>query len=148
MLIAFAAIFGSGALGFALTSMGATLSLPLLPSGFAVAAMYRWGLRMWPAVFAAGFAIDMSTHQPLIGAVGVGIGLAGGAALTAWILEWRGFDPSFGRARDVPLFIVAAAVGMTLAPAAGYLGSISQIPGPRWGTRSTGCAGGSTPPPV
>ncbi|MGO9633909.1 MAG: PAS domain S-box protein [Steroidobacteraceae bacterium] len=122
MLIAFAAIFGSGALGFALTSMGATLSLPLLPSGFAVAAMYRWGLRMWPAVFAAGFAIDMSTHQPLIGAVGVGIGLAGGAALTAWILEWRGFDPSFGRARDVPLFIVAAAVGMTLAPAAGYLG--------------------------
>ena len=36
---------------------------------------------MWPAVLAAGIAIDLSTHQPLIAAIGVGIGLAGGAAL-------------------------------------------------------------------
>ena len=122
MLLAFAAIFATGALGFALTSLGAHLSLPLLPSGFAVAALYRWGRPMWPAVFAAGFAIDMSTHQPLIAAIGVGVGLTAGAALTAWILEWRGFDPSFSRASDVPLFIVAAALGMTLAPVGGYLG--------------------------
>ncbi len=122
MLLAFAAIFATGALGFALTSLGAHLSLPLLPSGFAVAAMYCWGRPMWPAVLAAGFAIDMWTHQPLIAAIGVGVGLTGGAALTAWILEWRGFDPSFSRASDVPLFIVAAAVGMTLAPVGGYLG--------------------------
>jgi PAS domain S-box-containing protein len=122
LLLAFAAIFATGALGFALTSLGAKLSLPLLPSGFAVAAMYRWGRQMWPAVLAAGVAIDLSTHQPLIAAIGVGVGLAGGAALTAWILEWRRFDPSFSRASDVPLFIFAAAVGMTLAPTVGYLG--------------------------
>jgi PAS domain S-box-containing protein len=122
MLLAFAAIFATGALGLALPSLGASLSLPLLPSGIAVAAMYRWGRQMWPAVLAAGIAIDLSTQPQLMAAIGVGVGLAGGAALSAWILEWRRFDPSFSRANDVLLFIFAAAVGMTLAPAMGYLG--------------------------
>ena len=99
--LAFALIFATGALGFALPSFGGSLPLLILPSGVAVAAMYRWGRRMWPAMFAAGVAIDWSTHQPLVAAIGVGIGLAGGAALTVWVLERRGFDPSFSRARDV-----------------------------------------------
>ncbi len=121
-LAAFALTYASGALGFALPSLGSRLPLLLLPSGFAVAAMYRWGWRMWSAVFAAGAAIELSTHGTLVSALGVGIGLAGAAALTAWILARRGFDPSFSRARDVPLFILAAAIGMTLAPAFGFLG--------------------------
>ncbi len=121
-LTAFALTFATGALGFALPSMGSRLPLLLLPSGFAVAAIYRWGWRMWSAVFAAGAAIELSEHSSLLGALGVGIGLAGGAALTAWILVRRGFDPSFSRAKDVPLFILAAAIGMTLAPAFGFLG--------------------------
>ncbi len=120
--LAFALTFATGALGFALPSFGGSLPLLILPSGVAVAAMYRWGRRMWPAMFAAGVAIDWSNHQPLVATIGVGIGLAGGAALTVWVLERRGFDPSFSRARDVPLFILAAAVGMALAPAFGYLG--------------------------
>jgi PAS domain S-box-containing protein len=121
-LLTFALIFASGALGFALPRLGSRLPLLILPSGFAVAAMYRWGWRMWPAVFTAGVAIDLSTHQPLVASIGVGIGLAAGAALSARVLEWRGFDASFSRAKDVPLFILAAAVGMALAPAFGFLG--------------------------
>jgi PAS domain S-box-containing protein len=121
-LLAFGAILGAGALGFALPRMGSRLPLLILPSGFAIAAMYRWGRRMWPAVFAAGVAIDLSAHQPLIASVGVGVGLASGAALTAWVLERRGFDASFSRAKDVPLFIACSALGMALAPAFGFLG--------------------------
>jgi PAS domain S-box-containing protein len=102
--------------------MGARLALPLLPSGIAIAVNYRWGRRMWSAVFAAGAAIDLSTGEPLLAAIGVGIGLAGGAALTAWLLERYRFDPSFSRARDVPLFIAAAALGMLLAPTFGMAG--------------------------
>jgi len=48
----FAAIFVSGALGSSLPSIGSRVSLFLLPSGFAVAGMCRWGLRMWPAAVA------------------------------------------------------------------------------------------------
>jgi len=94
-LLGFALTFATGALGFALPSFGGSLPLLILPSGVAVAAMYRWGRRMWPSIFAAGVAIDWSNHQPLVAAIGVGIGLAGSAALTAWVLERRGFDPSF-----------------------------------------------------
>ncbi len=120
--LVFALIFASGAFGFALPSWGSSLPLLILPSGFAVGAMYRWGRRMWPAVFAASVATDLWVHQPLFTAVSVGIGLAGGSVLTAWILERRGFDPSFSRAQDVPVFILAAATGMTLAPTLGLFG--------------------------
>jgi PAS domain S-box-containing protein len=120
--LAFALIFATGALGAEVPSLGGGLPLLILPSGFAVGAMYRWGWRMWPAVFGAGVAIEILTRSPLIAATGVGIGLAAGAALTTWVLERRGFDPSFGRAKDVPLFILAAAIGMTLAPTFGFLG--------------------------
>ncbi len=123
-LLAFGLTFATGALGFALPRLGGMLPLLILPSGVAVAAMYRWGWRMWPAIFAAGAGIELfePTRQPLFGAIGVGVGLAGGAALTAWILKRRGFDPCFGRAKDVSLFLLAAAAGMTLTPVFGYFG--------------------------
>lgn len=118
----FATVFATGALGYALPSFGSRLTLMMLPSGIAVAAAYRWGFGMWLPLLAAGAAIELSIHQPLIAAIGVGIGLAGGAVLSAWILKNRGFDPRFEHARDVPIYIAAAAIGMTLAPTFGRLG--------------------------
>ena len=122
LIIVFTSIFVVGALAFTLPSLGGRLSLPLLPSGIAVAAAYRWGRRMWPAVFLAGVAIELRLHQTPMDAIGVGAGLAGGAFLAAWIMERGGFDSNFARAKDVPLFILAAAVGMTLAPTFGLMG--------------------------
>jgi len=123
LIMVFASIFVVGVLAFKLLpSLGGRLSLPLLPSGIAVAAAYRWGRRMLPAIVAAGMAIELSLHQTLAGAIGVGIGLAVGAWLAAWLMERRGFDSSFSRAKDVPLFSIAAAVGMTLAPTFAFLG--------------------------
>jgi PAS domain S-box-containing protein len=116
LLLVFACIFAIGALGFSLRRLGGSLTLSYLPSGIAVAATYRFGRGMWPAVFLAGFAIDLWIPQPLPACIGVGIGLASGAWLTAWLLERSGFDSDFARAKDVPLFILAVAVGMTLAP--------------------------------
>jgi PAS domain S-box-containing protein len=77
---------------------------------------------MWPAVLAAGTGIDLWLNQPLVASLGVGMGAAGAAAYTAWILERRGFDPGFGRARDVPLFILAASIGTMIVPTLGLLG--------------------------
>lgn len=116
LLVVFACIFAVGVLGFSLPRIGATLTLSYLPNGFAVAATYRFGRRVWPAVFMAGLAINLCISQPLASAIGVGIGLASGAWLSAWLLERSGFDSDFSRAKDVPLFILAVAVGMTLAP--------------------------------
>ena len=121
-LITSAAVFITGVVGFVLPSLGAHVTLPLLPSGVAVAACIRWRRQMWPAVFVGSMGIDLWTRQPLIAAFGVGVGVAGAAAFTAWLLERRGFDANFTRARDVPLFILSAAVGMVLAATMGMLG--------------------------
>jgi PAS domain S-box-containing protein len=115
-------MFTAGAVGFMLPSVGAYPTLPLLTSGIAVAACIRWGRQMWPAVLAAGFGIDLWMDKAPIASLGVGLGAAGGAVATAWILERRGFDSGFGRARDVPLFILAAAVGTMIVPTLGLLG--------------------------
>src|SRR5579872_3717177 len=116
LLLVFASIFAVGALGFTLPKLGGSLTLSYLPSGIALAATYRFGRGVWPAVFLAGFAIDLSIPQPLPACIGVGAGLAGSAWLTAWLMERSGFDADFARSRDVPMFVLAVAVGMLLAP--------------------------------
>lgn len=118
----FAAVLSTGVAGFTLPALGSRLPLSFLPSGFAVAATCRWGRRMWPAVFFGAMAIDLLEEEPLAASIGVGAGLAAGAVLTCWILDLSGFDRMFARGRDVPLFILAAALGMVLAPTLALLG--------------------------
>ncbi|HLW23822.1 MAG TPA: PAS domain S-box protein [Steroidobacteraceae bacterium] len=120
----FALTFASGALGYALPDFGGRLTLLILPSGLAVGAVYRWGRPMVPAVLLAGFAIDLWHRQPLIASIGVGVGLASSALAVTELLARSSFDPLFRRARDVPLFIGATALGMLPAPLFGYLGLI------------------------
>ena len=116
LLLVFASIFGVAAVGISLHRFGGTLTLSYLPNGIAVAVTYRFGRRVWPAVFLAGFAIQLLVPVPLPACIGVGIGLASGAWASAWLLERSGFDPGFSRAKDVPLFVLSIAAGMLLAP--------------------------------
>ena len=116
LLVVFVSIFAVAAIGISLHRLGGSLMLSYLPNGIAVAATYRFGRRVWPAVLLAGMAIVLWIHEPLAASIGVGIGLASGAWCSAWLLERGGFDSAFSRARDVPIFILAVSVGMTLAP--------------------------------
>jgi PAS domain S-box-containing protein len=116
LVLVFVSIFAIAAIGISLRRFGGSLTLSYLPNGIAVAATYRFGRRVWPAVFLAGIAIQLWVPVPLPACIGVGIGLASGAWASAWLLERSGFDPGFSRAKDVPLFILCVAAGMTLAP--------------------------------
>jgi PAS domain S-box-containing protein len=125
----FASIYTTGLVGFALPSFGAHFPLPLLPGGIAVAAIYRWGKRMWAPIFAAGAAIQLTMGRPLLAAGAAGAGLAVGALLSNWLLDKSGFEPSFGRAKDVPIFIFATTMGMTIAPTIGMAGfALAGVP--------------------
>jgi PAS domain S-box-containing protein len=119
LLLVFLSIFAVAAFGISLHRLGGSLTLSYLPNGVAVAATYRFGRRVWPAVLFAGFAIifwGSDPRVPLVACIGVGIGLASGAWASAWLLERSGFDAGFSRAKDVPLFILCVAAGMALAP--------------------------------
>ena len=117
LLLVFVSILAVAAIGISMRSHGGSLSLSYLPNGVAVAVTYRFGRRVWPAVFLAGFAIILlSREPPLVAGIGVGIGLASGAWASAWLLERSGFDPNFSRAKDVLLFIVCIGAGTALEP--------------------------------
>jgi PAS domain S-box-containing protein len=117
LLVVFVSIFALAAIGISMHRLGGSLTLSYLPNGIAVAATYRFGRRVWPAVFLAGVAIELWDHAPLPVSIGVGIGLASGAWCSAWLLERGGFDSAFSRAKDVLIFILAVSLGMMLAPA-------------------------------
>ncbi len=121
-LLLAAVVYATGALGFALPHFGARLALPLLPSGVAVGALVRFGRGLWPAVFAAELAVELGNGTGLLQSLIVAAGLPAGAWVTTRTLERRGFDPNFARARDVPLFLAATAVGMALTATIGVLG--------------------------
>ena len=86
LLLVFASIFAVAAIGVSLRRHGGSLTLSYLPNGMAVAFTYRFGRRVWPAVFLAGIAIILWTQEPLAAGVGVGVGLASGAWASAWLL--------------------------------------------------------------
>jgi PAS domain S-box-containing protein len=116
LILVFAAVFAVAAIGIALHRIGGSLTLSYLPNGIAVAATYRFGRRVWPAVFLAGLAIELWNHEALPTSIGVGIGLASGAWFSAWLLERGGFNSDFSRAKDVLIFILGVGLGMILAP--------------------------------
>lgn len=116
LFLVFAAVFAVAAIGISLHRIGGSLTLSYLPNGIAVAATYRFGRRVWPAVFMAGLAIELWNHAALPTSIGVGIGLASGAWFSVWLLERAGFNPDFSRAKDVLIFILGVGLGMTLAP--------------------------------
>ena len=144
--LTFASMFTAGAVGFMLPSAGAHPTLPLLTGGIAVAACIRWGRQMWPAVLAAGMGIDLWMHQAPGASLFVGLGAAGGALCTAWILEAtrlrQEFRPSPGR----PAVHSRRRHRHDDRPNLG----IARIPDRRRhvrpSIRSAGCAGGATPP--
>jgi PAS domain S-box-containing protein len=122
--LAFLCIFAGGALGYSLPHLGGQFTLVILPSGIAVAALFRWGRRLWPAVLLAGIAIELWHGGALISCLGVGIGLALSAVLVNALLGVGGFDGRFRSPSEVSVFIIAATLGMLPAPLFGYLGAI------------------------
>lgn len=121
-LATFISMFVLGWVGYSLPRWGAQFSLPLCSGGVALAAMYRWGWRMWMPAFGGGVAVELSSGAPLLAALITGLGLVSGALATRWLLGQIGFDPNFGRARDMPLFIAVTALTMIVTPSIGLVG--------------------------
>jgi signal transduction histidine kinase len=121
-LATFLSMFVLGWVGYSLPRWGAQFSLPLCSGGVALAAIYRWGWRMVVPAFGAGVAVELSSGAPLLEALLTAVGLVAGALATRWLLGQIRFDPHFGRARDMPLFIAVTAVSMTITPSIGLLG--------------------------
>jgi diguanylate cyclase (GGDEF)-like protein len=112
-------------LGLRLAYLHPSASPVWAPSGIALAAFLVWGRRVWPAVFVAAYAVNLSTAGNLVtsGAIAVGNTLEGvvGALLVRRFATAHGFD----RVRDVLAFVFLAAGLSTMISATVGVGGLS-----------------------
>lgn len=86
-------------------------------TGVAIAALLRWGRRLWPGVLIGALAEGMLSGEAAV-LVGAGaIGAVAEAWVGAWALRRIGFDRALGSVRDVMTFVLLGAVGATFVGA-------------------------------
>jgi len=144
------AYYVAAALGLRLAYLHPSATPVWAPTGIALAAILVWGPRVWPAIFAGAFLVNLGNAGNLWTSAGIAVGntLEGivGAHLT------RRFAPTerFERARKVMVFVVlacglstmvSATIGVGTLTVAGYA-PVSDIV-PIWLTWWMGDASGA-----
>ena len=91
------------------------------PTGLAIAALFLFGLRLWPAV-AVGALLTNATSGVSIGtAAGIAVGNTLEAVAGSFLLRWAGVHAALERARDVLALVVASLVATTVSATIGTL---------------------------
>ncbi|MDO8285604.1 MAG: EAL domain-containing protein [Rhodoferax sp.] len=119
LLLVALAYFATGWLGLKMPYLGQNITLVWLPTGIAVAALYRWGRPVWPSVFVASFLVNLSVGSTWSMALGIAIGNTLAPLLAAEFLRIHEFHATFDRRRDVGLFTTATAMGMLVSATGG-----------------------------
>ena len=118
------AYFATGWLGLQIPYTGAHITLVWLPTGIAVAALFRWGRGVWPGVYLGAFLVNLAIGSPWPLAATIAVGNTLGPLLGVAWLKRSNFHPAFDRQRDVGTFLAAAGGGM-LVSASGGVASLS-----------------------
>jgi signal transduction histidine kinase len=117
-----AAVFGvyvvAGKLGLSLAFVHANASPVWPPTGIALAALLTLGYRVWPAIFAGAFCVNITTA----GSVATSLGIAGGntleALLGAYLVDrYANGARAFDHSQDVFKFAGFAAILSTMVSA-------------------------------
>ncbi len=111
----------TGWLGLQLPFAGTHITLLWLPTGIAIAALLLWGRAMWPSIFLAAFAVNLSIGSPWLLALGIAVGNTLGPVVAVLWLQRHTFSSGFNRQQDVRIFIAAATLGMAVSAGLGVL---------------------------
>lgn len=89
------------------------------PTGIAVAALFLWGPRLWPAITLGAFLTNVTAHEPAAVACGIAAGNTLEAVASVWLLHLLRFRPSLEQPKDVLRLLAAAAAGPVLSATLG-----------------------------
>lgn len=130
-LVVVAAYYLAARLGLLIPYVGSHVSLVWLPTGIAIAAYYRWGASMVPAMLLAAFLVNLGLSGPMWMAMGIACGNALGPWVAARLLRRFEFDATFTRRYDLGLYLIAVAIGMLITSTNGtvWLGLGDQLGG-------------------
>ena len=119
ILLLAATYFATGWLGLQIPYAGSHITLVWLPTGIAVAALLRWGNKVWPGVFMGAVLVNLAIGSSTTLAASIAIGNTLGPLLVSALLGRVDFHPAFDRKRDVRSFIVFAGLGMAISATSG-----------------------------
>lgn len=88
--------------------------------GVGLASLVLGGIAMWPAILVGSLAHQLIIGASWISVIGFPIVNTAQAAAGAYLLKKAGFDPLFGRRRDVFSFMAIALLVSMIVPTAGF----------------------------
>jgi signal transduction histidine kinase len=117
----FLVYFFTAKFGLSIYAVSGFATLVWLPTGISLSALLLFGKRLWPAIFAAAFAVNYFSGAPLPAAFSIGVGNTLEAVLGVYLLNRFGFDKTIRRVKDALLLIFTGAIFSTLFSA--FIGS-------------------------
>jgi integral membrane sensor domain MASE1 len=90
----------AGYLGLLLPAFGTSITLVWLPTGIAVAALLRWGFRLWIGVWLGAVAVNLFNGSSLPMAFGTSVGNTLGPLLAAEVVRLPIADGAVEAARS------------------------------------------------
>lgn len=118
LTLLFVLYFSTAQLGLNIHAVNSFATLVWIPSGLALAFLFRFGLKYWPAVALGAFTANLVNDAPLSAALGISIGNTlepvAGAILLRRIVN---LQPTFDRISDVLGLVFFAALFSTLISA-------------------------------
>ncbi|MCE3253051.1 MAG: hypothetical protein K0Q67_2071, partial [Cellvibrio sp.] len=117
LLTVFLAYSLTGWLGLCIPFENDKITLFWLPSGIAVAALYRWSPQLWPGVFLAALALNLLSGANLSTTFLLASGNTLGPMFTVWLLRRAQCNLSHLHRANTLCFLLLGSLGM-LVPAA------------------------------
>ncbi|HJZ58026.1 MAG TPA: MASE1 domain-containing protein [Gemmataceae bacterium] len=113
-----ASYFATGYAGLTLAYIKPNVTLIWAPTGIAVAALFRGGLRLWPGVFLGALLSNLavlSWPTEAVTATGIAVGNTLGPVLAVVFLKQARFSPRFDHRRDILVFATCPALAMLVS---------------------------------
>jgi len=101
-VLLFAAYFVTALLGLRLDAVAGFATLVWPPTGIALAALWLFGFRLWPGVFAGALCVNLVAGAPLPAALGIALGNTLEAIAGVWLLGLVRFQTQLDRSATVP----------------------------------------------
>jgi len=120
----FATYFVTARLGLLLGAEAGFATLVWPPTGIALSALFLFGARLWPGVFAGALLVNLAAGAPVAVALGIACGNTLEAVGGAWLLKRLGFQGRLDRIDGALALVFAAAIGSTALSACIGVGSL------------------------